>query len=91
MAAVYLIYARMENADEAQRPLVPAVARSTCGPHQSGMNQSSIAGQPAERIASFHSVPAKRSGNLLCAYMPAQSALFAVSAVICPGPLHEPA
>ena len=44
MASVYLIYARMENADGAERTLVSALTASTCGPHHSGMNQTSVPG-----------------------------------------------
>lgn len=43
MAAVCLIYARTENADRAQRPLVSAAVGNTYGPHQSGKNGSSFA------------------------------------------------
>lgn len=53
MTCEYLIYARMENADRAERTLVSAVAESTCGPHHSGMSQASVTGQPAQRIASL--------------------------------------
>lgn len=43
MAAVCLIYARIENANGAQRPLVSAAVGNTYGPHQSQKNGSSFA------------------------------------------------